>query len=118
MAVAALGLAAPGALALARPAAASAPAVPRDPVAAVDDPAGDAAPYHRVFPLFRSANMASPDRLSSGVGFHSFRIPAVVTTATGRVLAFAEGRRHTNRDFGDINLVYCSGRIGLPGWRS
>ncbi|KAK9384171.1 hypothetical protein V1515DRAFT_583195 [Lipomyces mesembrius] len=50
--------------------------------------------------------MASPDKLASGVGFHSFRIPAVVRTSTGRILAFAEGRRHNNKDFGDINLVY------------
>ncbi|GGZ49989.1 sialidase [Streptomyces inusitatus] len=74
--------------------------------AAADDPAKTAVPYHREFALFRSANMSSPDKLASGVGFHSFRIPAVVTTGSGRVLAFAEGRRHDNRDFGDINLVY------------
>lgn len=74
--------------------------------AAVVDPAKSAAQYHREFALFRSANMASPDRLASGVGFHSFRIPAVVRTGTGRILAFAEGRRHNNRDYGDINLVY------------
>ncbi|KAH6842908.1 glycoside hydrolase family 33 protein [Chaetomium sp. MPI-CAGE-AT-0009] len=72
----------------------------------VVDPAKDATPYHKEFVLFRSANMASPDKLSSGIGFHSFRIPAVVTTSTGRILAFAEGRRHNNRDYGDINLVY------------
>ncbi|GES62046.1 extracellular sialidase/neuraminidase [Aspergillus terreus] len=72
----------------------------------VNDPAKDATPYHVEFPLFRSANMASADKLSTGVGFHSFRIPAVVRTTTGRILAFAEGRRHDNRDFGDINLVY------------
>ncbi|KAL1953730.1 hypothetical protein VTO42DRAFT_2329 [Malbranchea cinnamomea] len=74
--------------------------------AAVDDPAKDATPYHTAFPLFRSSNMASPDKLPSGIGFHSFRIPAVVRTSTGRILAFAEGRRHNNRDYGDINLVY------------
>jgi sialidase-1 len=74
--------------------------------AAVEDPAESATPYHSAFPLFRSANMSSPDRLPSGVGFHSFRIPAVVTTSSGRILAFAEGRRHFNRDYGDINLVY------------
>lgn len=72
----------------------------------VPDPAKDAAPYHKVYALFRSANMAGADKLSSGIGFHSFRIPAVVRTNTGRILAFAEGRRHDNRDFGDINLVY------------
>ncbi|MFE9656467.1 exo-alpha-sialidase [Micromonospora sp. NPDC006431] len=74
--------------------------------AAVEDPAGSAAQYHVGFPLFRSANMSSPDRLVSGVGFHSFRIPAVVKTSSGRLLAFAEGRRHNNADYGDINLVY------------
>lgn len=74
--------------------------------AAVVDPAKDAAQYHVGFPLFRSANMSTPDRLSTGIGFHSFRIPAVVRTTTGRILAFAEGRRHNNRDYGDINLVY------------
>ncbi|KAH8592589.1 glycoside hydrolase family 33 protein [Bisporella sp. PMI_857] len=74
--------------------------------AVVDDPAKDATPYHKEFVLFRSANMASPDKLASGIGFHSFRIPAVVRTSTGRILAFSEGRRHTNEDFGDINLVY------------
>ncbi|KAL2197916.1 glycoside hydrolase family 33 protein [Corynascus similis CBS 632.67] len=72
----------------------------------VPDPAKDATPYHKEFVLFRSANMASPDKLSTGIGFHSFRIPAVVRTNTGRILAFAEGRRHNNRDYGDINLVY------------
>lgn len=76
------------------------------PAWAINDPAKSAAPYHDEFPLFRSANMASPDKLSTGIGFHSFRIPAVVRTTTGRILAFAEGRRHTNQDFGDINLVY------------
>ncbi|PVH68065.1 glycoside hydrolase family 33 protein [Cadophora sp. DSE1049] len=74
--------------------------------AVVDDPAKDATPYHKEFVLFGSANMASPDKLASGVGFHSFRIPAVVRTTTGRILAFSEGRKHTNEDFGDINLVY------------
>lgn len=75
-------------------------------VANVDDPAKDANPYHKGFALFKSANMANADKLPSGIGFHSFRIPAVVTTSTGRILAFAEGRRHDNRDYGDINLVY------------
>lgn len=74
--------------------------------AAVNDPAKDATPSHKEFALFKSANMAGADKLFSGIGFHSFRIPAVVTTTTGRILAFSEGRRHDNRDFGDINLVF------------
>ncbi|KAH8660264.1 glycoside hydrolase family 33 protein [Xylariales sp. PMI_506] len=74
--------------------------------AVVDDPAKDVTPVMTAYVLFRSANMASPDQLSTGIGFHSFRIPSVVTTSTGRILAFAEGRRFNNEDFGDINLVY------------
>ena len=27
-------------------------------------------------------------------GYHTYRIPAVITTAAGTVLAFCEGRRH------------------------
>ncbi|KAH7110243.1 Sialidase [Dactylonectria macrodidyma] len=50
--------------------------------------------------------MRNADKLPNGIGFHSFRIPAVVTTTTGRILTFAEGRRHNNRDYGDVNLVY------------
>ncbi|CAH0041860.1 unnamed protein product [Clonostachys rhizophaga] len=75
-------------------------------LANVDDPAKDVAPYHTEFPLFRSANMNCPDELSTGIGFHSFRIPTIVTTKTGRILAFAEGRRFNRNDWGDINLVY------------
>ncbi|VUC24987.1 unnamed protein product [Clonostachys rosea] len=75
-------------------------------LANVDDPAKDVTPYHTEFPLFRSANMDSPDKLSTGIGFHSFRIPAAVTAKTGRILVFAEGRRFNRNDWGDINLVY------------
>jgi len=39
-------------------------------------------------------------------GYHSYRIPALVRTTTGTLLAFAEGRAANNRDYGNINLVY------------
>jgi sialidase-1 len=38
-------------------------------------------------------------------GFHTFRIPSVVVTAHGTVLAFCEGRRGGRGDAGDIDLV-------------
>jgi sialidase-1 len=88
----------------------------------VPDPAKDAKQYHDEFVLFRSANMASADKLSTGTGYHTFRIPAVVKTSTGRLLAFAEGRRNTNEDFGDIDLVYkrtkttTSGGASIADW--
>lgn len=39
-------------------------------------------------------------------GYHSYRIPSIIKTTNGTLLAFAEGRRWGNGDFGDINLVY------------
>ena len=38
-------------------------------------------------------------------GYHCFRIPALVVTPKGMVLAFAEGRRDSCRDDADIDLV-------------
>ncbi len=37
--------------------------------------------------------------------YHTFRIPAVVVAKNGEILAFAEARRNSDRDSGDIDLV-------------
>ena len=42
---------------------------------------------------------------SGAEGYHTFRIPALAVTPSGRVLAFAEGRVHGPGDAGEIELV-------------
>jgi len=38
-------------------------------------------------------------------GYHTYRIPALVTTQAGTLLAFCEGRKHSPADHGDIDLL-------------
>ncbi|MBN1491771.1 MAG: exo-alpha-sialidase, partial [Phycisphaerae bacterium] len=38
-------------------------------------------------------------------GYHTYRIPAMVVTGKGTVLAFCEGRKNNARDVGDIDLL-------------
>jgi sialidase-1 len=47
---------------------------------------------------------------------HTFRIPAVVATSKGTLLAFAEGRRNGRSDTGDIDLVLRRSADGGANW--
>lgn len=38
-------------------------------------------------------------------GYHTYRIPALLTTQAGTLLAFCEGRKNNRRDHGDIDLL-------------
>ncbi len=49
-------------------------------------------------------------------GYAAFRIPALVTTSKGTVLAFAEGRKQGLSDTGDIDLVLRRSTDGGKTW--
>ena len=49
-------------------------------------------------------------------GYHTFRIPAMAVTNKGTVLAFAEGRKNSRSDTGDIDLVLKLSNDGGKTW--
>lgn len=57
-----------------------------------------------------------PIFISGTLGYSTFRIPALVTTNSGRVLAFAEGRVNGSSDTGNIDLVMRSSDDGGKTW--
>lgn len=49
-------------------------------------------------------------------GYHTFRIPALLRTATGRLLAFCEGRKNSKSDSGEIHLLLRTSDDGGTSW--
>ena len=49
-------------------------------------------------------------------GYHTYRIPAVLVSAEGALLAFCEGRRDNQRDHGDIDLLLKRSEDGGRSW--
>jgi sialidase-1 len=49
-------------------------------------------------------------------GYHTFRIPALLVTSQGTLLAFCEGRKNGRGDSGDIDLVYKRSTDGGKTW--
>jgi sialidase-1 len=49
-------------------------------------------------------------------GYHTFRIPALLTTREGTVLAFCEGRRNGQGDAGEIKVVLRRSEDGGETW--
>ena len=49
-------------------------------------------------------------------GYKSFRIPAMITTTNGTILAFCEGRTNGSDDFGNINIVMKSSNDNGQTW--
>ena len=66
-----------------------------------------------------SGEVTAPHIFEAGKdGYHTFRIPALVKTRSGTLLAFCEGRRHSASDTGDIDLVLRRSRDGGKTWSS
>ncbi len=57
-----------------------------------------------------------PVYVSGKDGYHTYRIPAIVVSKKGTVLAFCEGRKNSGRDYGDIDLVLKRSTDGGKTW--
>lgn len=64
----------------------------------------------------RSLHQLTAVYRSGTEGYHTFRIPAVVVTTKGTILAFAEGRRLSGSDTGDIDVVLKRSTDGGCTW--
>ncbi len=49
-------------------------------------------------------------------GYHTYRIPALIVTKEGSLLAFCEGRKNNRRDHGDIDLLLKRSTDGGRTW--
>jgi sialidase-1 len=49
-------------------------------------------------------------------GYHTYRIPTIVKTNSGSLLAFAEGRKNSHHDHGDVDLVLRRSHDGGFTW--
>ena len=58
----------------------------------------------------------TPVFTSGQEGYHTFRIPAIIVTQQGTLLAFCEGRKNSQSDHGDLDLVLKRSHDGGRSW--
>ena len=64
----------------------------------------------------------TPIFVSGQEGYHTYRIPSLIVTGKGTLLAFCEGRKSSSGDSGDIDLLLrdvaamAAGRGARPRW--
>ena len=60
---------------------------------------------------------ALQDLFASGSGgYHSYRIPAIVTSTKGTLLVFCEGRKNNRNDHGDLDMLLRRSTDGGKSW--
>jgi sialidase-1 len=71
----------------------------------------------------RMAHAAAPETLEQQDlflkgqdGYHTFRIPALIVSSGGTLLAFCEGRKNSASDSGDIDIVFKRSTDGGRNW--
>ncbi len=56
------------------------------------------------------------ERVGGELGYHSFRIPCLLTAPDGTLLAFCEGRKDAGADYGNIDIVLRRSNDGGRTW--
>ncbi|MBM4029555.1 MAG: exo-alpha-sialidase, partial [Planctomycetes bacterium] len=54
--------------------------------------------------------------VSGTAGYHTYRIPSLIVTKKGTILAFCEGRKNSRSDTGDIDLLMKRSADGGKTW--
>jgi sialidase-1 len=66
---------------------------------------------------FAGQGIRQIDVFTSGThGYHTYRIPAIVATPSGALLAFSEGRKNSSSDTGDIDMLVKRSMDGGRTW--
>src|SRR6266481_6996706 len=66
-------------------------------------------------PLLAAPPQADVFRAGEG-GYHTYRIPALIASSKGTLLAFCEGRRNSASDTGDIDVLLRRSFDGGKTW--
>lgn len=73
-----------------------------------------------VLAVVAPARSAEPEQtpvfISGRDGYHTYRIPSLITTKKGTLLAFCEGRKNSRSDTGDIDLLLKRSFDGGKTW--
>ncbi len=68
-------------------------------------------------PLWKKSGINETTVFENGVnGYQCYRIPTIVKSPSGELLAFAEGRRDDCGDFGDVDIVLKRSTDGGKSW--